>query len=76
MTAIVRCGSFAAYWRHRRKGEEPCQACKTAATAYIKLRAAERQRAWRRLASEYPERFRELLTEEREPSPDYGRHRP
>ena len=63
MRTVDPCPSLGAYWRHRRRGEEPCQGCKAAAIRQIKLRADERQQALKRLAKEYPERYAEILKE-------------
>lgn len=72
-------GTAGAYQRHLRLSEQPCEACATwrrdyqkawrqdhpeAQAKYAPGRLA-RQRAHARLAREYPERFRELLVEER-----------
>jgi hypothetical protein len=73
------CGTYGAYQAHRKRGQEPCDACRAANAAYERqyrknspeLYARElaaqyaKERALRRLASEYPERFTELLNEER-----------
>lgn len=64
MTA--RCGTRAGYFRHRRAGEETCQDCRNAHVAVNADRDAARQRAWGRLAREFPERWRELYAEELE----------
>lgn len=73
------CGTTAGYARHLRDKTDPCSACRKAnATAAlgrananpqyrVKQRRGEeaRRRARIRLAEEYPERFAELLAEER-----------
>jgi hypothetical protein len=62
----ARCGTLAGYDRHRRAGEATCAACKDAKAIYNYDRTTARNRALKRLAAEYPERFRELLAEEHE----------
>jgi hypothetical protein len=58
------CGTRAGYFRHYRAGEDTCQACRDAANAVNADRNAARQRAWGRLAREFPDRWRELYAEE------------
>lgn len=74
------CGTEAAYQRHLRHGEEPCEACDRAHAAYVRAayhdnparRAAKiayssaRQRAMRRLAQRHHAEFRAILAEELE----------
>ena len=77
---IAPCGTYAAYQRHKKLGETPCQPCKDANAAHqrqwrsdpdnhARTQAANnaRHRALQRLADEYPKRFLELLNEERLP---------
>ena len=71
------CGTNSGYRRHLRAGEPTCQACRKAHTADKRIRlntpevraetnarAAAGRRAQRRLAAEYPNRFRTLLYEQ------------
>lgn len=71
------CGTYGAYQRHRRKKEPVDEACRAAnrdrarerrtdpeLCAEDTARNAARIRALRRLAHEYPERYRQLATEE------------
>ena len=72
------CGTYAGYQQHRLRGEPPCEACREAGRKYMrdyrKRKGPGYYRWWnktydtaaRRLAAEYPERFRELLAEVRE----------
>lgn len=71
MKQVDPCPSLGAYWRHRRRGEEPCQGCKRAAIAAIKRRAVERERARKQLAKEYPERYAEILSIIRDRTPKW-----
>lgn len=64
MTADRRCGSNKGYFAHRRRGEEPCTACRQAHYDYQAESNAARSRALTRLAKEYPDRFREIFAEE------------
>lgn len=77
MRSLKPCGTRAAYQRHLKNGEPPCAACLAAnnkanedhrADHVIRReedqRAGARVRAMRRLAQEYPDRYRELATEE------------
>lgn len=75
-----RCGQpgTAGYQAHRREGTEICQPCRDAYNAYTRARLHNdekartrhnrrkeaRDRAKRRLAAEYPERYRQLVAEE------------
>jgi hypothetical protein len=75
-------GTLGAYQAHRKRDEEPCDSCRAAAAAYMQqwrknhpelysrelAAKSAKRRAWSRLASEYPERFAELLNEERLPA--------
>lgn len=74
MVVLQPCGTIAAEARHRRNGEEPCEACKTARKAYdahpgqaARRTAANnaRNRALTRLCHLYPKVFAGLLAEER-----------
>lgn len=62
------CGTEAAYQRHRRRGEEPCEPCKQAAREVRYPRSGIYQRARIRalgqLGREYRARYLELLDEE------------
>ncbi len=75
--AAHACGTYAAYQRHRKRGEQPCDPCKQANTAYARdrrtrsevrrddaLAGAARRRAYRRLADAHPAEFRRLYVEE------------
>jgi hypothetical protein len=76
---VAPCGTYGAYQRHRKAGEEPCQPCRDANAQYTRefrrsrpeLYARElaskyaRWRALERLAREHPKRFATLLNEER-----------
>ena len=76
--SAVGCGTTSAYQRHRRRGEEACDACKAALRTYqAEYRAANpnsrakelrksnaRVRALWKLRLEYPQRFNELYAEE------------
>jgi hypothetical protein len=49
--AVVReCGTYAAYRRHLRKRETPCQPCRDAKAAYAKDHARNDQQKARKLA--------------------------
>jgi hypothetical protein len=61
-TNLRPCGTLAAFRRHQRRGEEPCEACRKASRAS----GNARQKALNRLAREYPQRFRELLRDEQD----------
>lgn len=77
MIELQPCGTAAAYTRHLRRSEEPCDACREANSSKSKERRSDKDHArevtqrngarikalWR-LAKEYPERYRELSTEE------------
>jgi hypothetical protein len=79
MTAIAVCGTDSGYQRHIRHQEEPCEACRMARRDYMRdlrarsprIRAGDRidtkvkNRALWRLAREYPQRFNQLVDEER-----------
>lgn len=64
------CGTPAAYQRHLRRGEEPCDPCLTAANAYKASNARDvgtqraRQRALSRLSHLHPAHYAVLLAEE------------
>jgi len=64
------CGTPAAYQRHVRRGEQPCDACREANRTYWRQWADRtgygraRYRAMRRLADLYPDIYRRLLREE------------
>jgi hypothetical protein len=68
MSDLDPCGTVAAYMRHWRRGEKPCEACLQAKRDRYKERDSERAlaraRAMVRLRSEYPRRFQELVREE------------
>lgn len=73
------CGTYKGYQRHRRRDEQACQPCLDANAARNRNRRANdsaarvadaalssaRGRAFRRLAREFPDRWRELFAEER-----------
>ena len=79
MSAVLdeRCGTYAGVQQHRKRREPACDLCRQAARDYMRgLRTREgpsRDRWWNktrgaaleRLAKEYPERFAQLLAEER-----------
>ncbi len=72
-------GTYAGYQWHKRQPDEPCEACRVANRNYMRdlrrrspLRRARdrwdtktKNRALWRLAMEYPERFNQLIDEER-----------
>lgn len=78
LQAPSKCGTGGGYQKHRRNGEEACNACKAAQAEYMrqlrqsrpkvydneKRRNAARGRALWRLAEEHEDRFRELYLEE------------
>lgn len=77
MRALKPCGTPAAYTRHLRKGEEPCEPCRTANSNRIagyyaspetgkamKERNKAYQRALGRLAKRHRSEFKELYAEE------------
>lgn len=73
-----KCGTYAGWYRHGRRGETPCGPCLAAQRAYHRdylarnpevrerrrLENAARSRAMTRLAAESRARFRELYNEE------------
>lgn len=67
LTPVVdaRCGSNRGYFAHRRRNEDACDACKDAHYDYQAANNSARSRALTRLAKEFPDRFRELYTDER-----------
>lgn len=79
MKPAARCGTYAGYQRHTRTTHtEPCAPCKQARDAYLaayrslaetrsKLRWWNKTRsaALELLAAEYPDRFAELVSEQR-----------
>jgi hypothetical protein len=83
VTTVLRetCGTYAGYQQHTLRKEPACGPCKEAARQHTRdLRARRgpandrwwnrtRGAALQRLAEEYPERFRELLAEERKSGP-------
>jgi len=78
-TELQPCGTHGAYQRHHKAGEEPCDLCRAANTAYMRERRAinpkdreraarasrVRQAALRRLAERHPEEFDTLLEDAR-----------
>jgi len=80
MTTRAPCGTTRAYQQHHKAGEEPCDLCRAANTAYTgERRAADptyqknnaranrvRQAALRHLAERHPEEFDALLEEARQ----------
>ena len=66
MTADLQpCGSHAAYQRHVRAKEKPCDACSAVNAVYVKVRRDVRQAALRLLAERHPAEFASLLEVER-----------
>jgi hypothetical protein len=70
-----RCGTYPGYQRHVRRKEETCPACRESNRVATRARresgadaermaAAARDRARKRLAREFPERYRQLVSEE------------
>jgi hypothetical protein len=41
---LAPCGTYAAWMRHRRHGEEPCESCREAYNAHQRKMYAERRR--------------------------------
>jgi hypothetical protein len=80
-------GTIAAYTRHRRADESPCDPCKAAWNTYQSeykrahpenrprenRYAAARSRALQQLRREYPQRFNELFAAEKRRDADGGR---
>lgn len=71
MKIIPLCGTDAAYGRHRRRGEVPCEPCREAhsevSSRYRTQKAereAARQGALEKLAKIHPSTFRLLFSEE------------
>lgn len=75
MKPVQPCGTYAAYERHRRRGEQPDQDCVDAARTYSAARHqrnrhhqrhedAARRRAHRRLAAAHQTEFRALYLRE------------
>lgn len=68
--STAQCGTNAGYQRHHNAGEDACQPCKTAHTAYTKSRPGRgtyqraRQRALGRLARRRTGEYAALLAEE------------
>jgi hypothetical protein len=58
------CGTIAAYQRHRRHGEDPCEPCREANRAHSGPATRARNAAVRRLIDIYPDVFDALFTEE------------
>ncbi len=77
-TTLQPCGTYAAYQRHRKHGEEPCADCRAANTEYSVQyrrnspgereknlnRMNARSRALVRLKAMHPGQYRALYTEE------------
>lgn len=61
---LKACGTVAAYVRHKRAGEEPCDACREAYNAGHVPRAKARSRALGRLARMFPQQYAALFAEE------------
>ena len=62
MTADLQpCGTHAAYQRHVRAKEKPCDACSAENAVYVKVRRDARQAALRLLAKRHPVEFATLL---------------
>lgn len=73
-----KCGTYAGYNAHNRRGEEVCADCRRAATEYTAERRARdsaigaeekrrdkaRARAWSRLAAMHPTQYQALFEEE------------
>lgn len=80
MSDLKPCGTIAAYRRHQRHGEQPCEACQKVWAAYHRgyinsspeVRARARAytkaygRAARRIAAAHPDEMAALLAEELE----------
>lgn len=77
MSDMQPCGTVAAYARHRKSGEQPCNLCLKAWASYqaeyrlthkpserVQKNQAARARAFTRLRREHPKRFQELYQEE------------
>lgn len=58
------CGTNGGYFKHYRRGEPTCQACRNAQQADNADRNAARQRALTLLGREYPDRLRQLYAQE------------
>lgn len=58
------CGTNQGYAAHLRYDETTCRPCRDAHSAYGADSTAARERAYRRLAAEYVERFHDLYEEE------------
>lgn len=67
-TAVKPCGTYAAWQRHKRRQEKPCEACAAARAQYLRQRYRDPGWAMRRaredaleaLAHRHPEEFRRL----------------
>ena len=68
MTALMPCGTVAAYQRHIRAGEKPCDPCAEASRVYATTKRGgygrARIRACTRLAHAHLEEFLRLFDEE------------
>lgn len=77
MSDLKPCGTVAAYARHKKAGDDPCELCRKAWAAYqaeyrsthepsqtMRKNQAARARALHRLRRENPKRFQELYQEE------------
>lgn len=76
--AAPKCGTYAGYIRHYKRGEDVCEPCREAQREYMRglrkrrpdltkrdqHRATVRNRALGRLAERYPEEYEALLAEE------------
>lgn len=65
MRELKPCGTPAAYMRHMAHGEPVDEACRIAVLDYNKPKSRVRYRALAVLALEYPERFAEILEQEK-----------
>jgi len=80
VTALQPCGTHAAYQRHRRAGETPCEKCKNGNAVYMRMLRAGNEavrdnsrkntrahnRAKQRLADLHPDEYAALLLEEKQ----------
>ncbi|MCP2339213.1 hypothetical protein [Actinomadura rupiterrae] len=68
------CGTRAAYKRHKRRGEQPCEPCRQANAAYIRPTGSARHRALKALAerhaAEYDALYRTELARSQETDDD------
>lgn len=60
MTALKPCGTRAAFLRHIRRNEDPCQACVEETKRYTAAKGQVRTTAWQRLKEQHPDEFAAL----------------